>query len=383
VLAEPGHSGAEQYRLLETLRQYGREQLVASGEAEALHARHATHFLGLGKQAQQGLTGADMPRWLLRLEPVVGNLRAALRWALERDQVTQAFDVLGSVSLLWYYRGHPAEGRAWIDEFLASPAALGRTALRARLLRAAATMSWNQGDSIAASALVLEAIAIAREAQSGQTLANALVMRAFIEVDLGDLAAAAAAAEEATGLNGEYEMNEGRHILAQVRFYQGDLAAAREIAEQHLQERRVQGQQHAIASQLNWLGHIALAEGDLEAAGGYYRESLQLREQVAYQVGRAFTVAGCAKFAAAIGQHDRAVLLASATCAASEAVGVPARRMLQAGLQEQLDSCREELGERYGARWAEGARLSVSEAIALAHQVIEETAGQRGESRTA
>src|SRR5207248_1763198 len=51
VVAEGGNAGAERYRLLETLRQYGQERLVASGDAAALHQRHAAYFQVLAERA--------------------------------------------------------------------------------------------------------------------------------------------------------------------------------------------------------------------------------------------------------------------------------------------------------------------------------------------
>jgi predicted ATPase len=45
VIAEENRQGAERYRLLETVRQYARERLVAANEAEVLHERHANYFL--------------------------------------------------------------------------------------------------------------------------------------------------------------------------------------------------------------------------------------------------------------------------------------------------------------------------------------------------
>ena len=45
VVAHEGSDGAERYRLLETLRQYARERLLAGGEEETLRRQHATYFL--------------------------------------------------------------------------------------------------------------------------------------------------------------------------------------------------------------------------------------------------------------------------------------------------------------------------------------------------
>ena len=66
------------YRLLETVRQYAREQLPLSGEAVVFEARHRRWFLNQLEQARGGLRTADRAEWLDRLEAEIDNLRVAL-----------------------------------------------------------------------------------------------------------------------------------------------------------------------------------------------------------------------------------------------------------------------------------------------------------------
>ena len=73
--------------MLETIREYAREQLEASGEAPALRDRHLVYCLALAEQAEPELKGAQQQEWLDRLEAEHSNLRAALRWAAGRRTV--------------------------------------------------------------------------------------------------------------------------------------------------------------------------------------------------------------------------------------------------------------------------------------------------------
>ena len=70
------------FHLLETLREYGSEQLAAD-ERAALARQHAHFFLALAETAEPELTQADQVLWLDRLEREHDNLRAALAWSLE------------------------------------------------------------------------------------------------------------------------------------------------------------------------------------------------------------------------------------------------------------------------------------------------------------
>jgi len=65
------------YRMLETVRQYGREKLEESGEAERIRGRHARHYLDLAEEAELASMGLEG-----RLELEHDNLRTALSWAL-------------------------------------------------------------------------------------------------------------------------------------------------------------------------------------------------------------------------------------------------------------------------------------------------------------
>jgi predicted ATPase len=80
-----GAGEAGRYRLLETVRQYADEHLVAAGEAAAVRGRHRDWCLALAERAAQELVGRDQVIWLNRLEAEQDNLRAALEWSRTGD----------------------------------------------------------------------------------------------------------------------------------------------------------------------------------------------------------------------------------------------------------------------------------------------------------
>lgn len=73
------------FRVLETMREFAREQLVRKGELETAERAHAHYFEALAARADVELRGPDQQAWFLRLERERDNLRAALRWVLDRD----------------------------------------------------------------------------------------------------------------------------------------------------------------------------------------------------------------------------------------------------------------------------------------------------------
>ena len=74
------------FGMLETVREYAREQLVAQGELETAAAAHAAYFLALAEEAEPRLRGTEQERWLANLETAYDNLRAALGWAREHGE---------------------------------------------------------------------------------------------------------------------------------------------------------------------------------------------------------------------------------------------------------------------------------------------------------
>ena len=88
VVAGPTGDRGARYRLLEPVRQYARERLEQSGEADAFRRRHAEFFLGLAEEAAAELTGAHQQEWAKRLEAEHDNMRAALSWSLENEPET-------------------------------------------------------------------------------------------------------------------------------------------------------------------------------------------------------------------------------------------------------------------------------------------------------
>ncbi len=66
VLGWRGHAG--RYGMLETMREYALERLVASGEEERLRQAHADYFLALAERAEPLLFTPEQNVWLARLE---------------------------------------------------------------------------------------------------------------------------------------------------------------------------------------------------------------------------------------------------------------------------------------------------------------------------
>jgi predicted ATPase/class 3 adenylate cyclase len=77
------HGPTTRFRMLETIRQYAREKLIAADEVATVADRHFIAFAVLASEAEEPIHGPLMVEWLDRLDADQENLVAALEWGLE------------------------------------------------------------------------------------------------------------------------------------------------------------------------------------------------------------------------------------------------------------------------------------------------------------
>ena len=112
------------YRLLETVREYGREKMQQAGEEAFVRSRHFRFFLAIAKEAEQGLHGRNHIQWIKRLEQEHDNLRAAMEFALSEGSAALAQSGLRlaiSLGYFWFLRGYHDERRDWFEKFMRLP----------------------------------------------------------------------------------------------------------------------------------------------------------------------------------------------------------------------------------------------------------------------
>jgi ATP/maltotriose-dependent transcriptional regulator MalT len=149
--------------MLETIREFGLEQLDHTHELGSARLAHATYYLTFAEDAERQLTGSDLKNWLLRLEREQDNLRAALHWAIEHSEVEFAQRMAGALQTFWFKRGLWSEGRRWLEDSLAmeSNAALTPT-IHANALYGAGMLARFQGDFARARLLCEQSLEIFR-----------------------------------------------------------------------------------------------------------------------------------------------------------------------------------------------------------------------------
>jgi hypothetical protein len=171
------------FGMLETIREFGLEQLAAAGENVPTGSTHADCYASLVEQAEPRITQG--PEWTDRLEAEHANIRAALRWLREHD-IQRCLVMCGQLWRFWHLRGHLREGTNITTAVLGEPPAAARTYGRAKaLIGLAGLVYWRTNYSEARRAYE-EALSIAREIGDAQLEVETLYSLAYVRFIDGD-----------------------------------------------------------------------------------------------------------------------------------------------------------------------------------------------------
>lgn len=262
------------FNMLVTIRHFAGEHLRNLGEAEEVSDRHLTYFLDIAEQADLEIRGPQQLLWFDRLESEHDNLRAALRWALESNQVDSGLRLAGALAFFWFVRGYTSEGIGWLERVLAQ----------------------GKDSSTAAVARVLNYLGgMLRSGKSANPvrIMNMVERSLHLYQELDDKAGIA------------WVLNN----LGLIAHEQKDYRRAKQFFKESLALRRAVGDPWFIAHTLQNLPSIALEEKDYAGAKQLAEETIKLFRQAGDQRGAARTLADLAQFERVTGNPAHAVAL--------------------------------------------------------------------------
>jgi predicted ATPase len=379
------------FGMLETVREYAREQLVASGELERIRTCHAEFYSRLAEPPD---TAESTWPWIWAqsperthqvfelLEADVDNFNAALDWWSTQARLAEGLRLAVAVNSLWTRRGQYAEGRRWLEAMLeladrTAPASAFR-AERAVALTEAGTLAGYQGDHEQARRFHRRSAELWRELEHAPNLAIALANLGLAEWLAGETEQATALLEEALDRSRAANLPHTVAIclrdLGLIARSQGQYARAealfQEAAAQPLPPGWYRG--YSLARSLSCLGRVACLQHDLPRASALFQQAFQVIRQ-ARVMGQA--LADCLDWQAALeamqGDLARAVRLFGAADHHWRTSGAhrytpdeDAYARDLAGVRAALDA------QAFATGWAEGAAMGPEQAIAYALREI-------------
>ncbi|MET9491803.1 BTAD domain-containing putative transcriptional regulator [Nocardia sp. NPDC006630] len=109
------------YRMLETVREFGEEQLVAAGEADLVMARMSDWAREFALDVARRYSGADQLSVVYGVAAELDNLVAVLRYAIDRRDLATAHAVYPVLAMMWIMRGAHLEFVSWAPRIMATP----------------------------------------------------------------------------------------------------------------------------------------------------------------------------------------------------------------------------------------------------------------------
>jgi predicted ATPase len=360
---EPG------FEMLETIREFALERLEERGDAERVRLAHALFFLRLALDAEPLLRTGEQDRCVERLAAENDNLRAAMRWSLDRGEPGRVARMGQALWLFWWARSLLPEAVAWMEEVLSIGESLS-TEERAMATQALGVSAFTQGDDVRAVPNLRSGVALGRELGDLRGMATALIALAAAVAQTEGATRGEEMAREAVAAFRELEdawgIASALGVLGRILNLAGRSKEAVPVLEESVADAREVGQQSLLGLSLLNLGLGRLGMADLKGARVTLRESLGLLARVGNREITAGAVEALAAVSAQGGDPERAAVLFGAAEGVRSSVGAlvwaperPSHDRTEASLRQALG------GEGFEARFAEGAALSIPEALEL------------------
>jgi non-specific serine/threonine protein kinase len=353
--------------MLETIREFGLEQLAKADERDAIRNHHAAWCAELASQSDAGLNSPEQSVWLARLQQEHENFRAALDWTIEVGESELALLLSGSLLRFWVSIGHFAEARRWYEQALAlDPEA--ETTARAKALLGIEVIAYFQGDYAAAQGY----------GEEGLRIYQALEDTAGTGWSYGNLGLIADAEEDYARATELYtralaifrELGDETHThfmlgnLGLIAHFQGDQERAAALLEESLTLSRELGNQNSVSINLSNLGLVAFARTDLDRAFELQTEALKLRVETGNHAGLARSYDNFAVIAAARKDYARAARLFGMADGLRTELGTALQPNDAEFNRPYIERAQQSLGQqRFIALWGEGAAALADDAI--------------------
>ena len=404
--------GEPRFAMLDTVHAYAQKLLAGSGDEDACRRRHAAVVLAWVEEGERHYCAEGQDAWFGQLERDHDNIRAALRWALDRRDAESALRLGAAVWPFWWSRGYLSEAESWLERILALETQ-GRTgqAARAKATLGACWIALGFGRYQQAVAFVEECLALYRDLGDEPGYSRALETLGFAHLEVGQLEPAEAAFQEClersrTG-HDQRRQAIALNALGQVALARSEDARADHLFADSVSIARREGQVDSVAHGLLRLGDVARRAGSMDRAQGFYDEalatfrqlgqkmnvawtlsslgnvfmeldrvqdaresycqSLELFRDLGYAGGTARALMGCAGVAISRGDVERGARLLGGIHELVERAGSQLPADDADTFVSLRDAARKQLREsRFKARWSEGTELDAGAVLALA-----------------
>ncbi|WP_158891448.1 LuxR C-terminal-related transcriptional regulator [Amycolatopsis anabasis] len=387
VLSRGSEDGPERYRMLSTLREYGRQRLTESGERRRAAAVHRDWVVGLLAACHAEWISPRQLEWMVRLRREYANIRAALEFCV--TEPGQAGTVLRHALALehyWSIASRYGEARRWLDRALA--AAPADAPERRYALGSSGLFAAIQGDNADAVARLREATGMAHRATDEPAAVYTALVAGFAEFFSGNISGAAELSARAVTRTDSFG---DPHLRMYARWLHGlctglagDFPAALTVLRELVAISHRQGEVFWRGQALHLLAHNELLAGNTDAARAAAIASLRLPREAHSLFAVAISIDILAFAAQRHGHEDRAAALSGAadTLWSAQGAGPDAFPGLSELRTTHRTLARRALGEhRFDQHYTAARALTAEQAVAYALDDSRPPPGGRGLTR--
>ena len=300
--------GEERFWMLETIREFARERLEASGEEDALRRAQADRLIALAERAGlRPMISAPEPWRFDLVAPEIDNVRSVLEWASSHEP-RLGLVLATSLEAFWVVRD-PVEGASWLERLLAL-AGDAEPNLRAVALRALGGSLDIIGEPERAAPCYRQSLELYAACGTPADIAHLHFRVAANMVMRGEAEAAWPLLEDALRTARELGQRLGEAqalgFLVQRAHRAGDIALALELALESAAIVREAGWDWWETGQLQGAAEFERELGNLDAAEAHARRALELAMKLESRQDVLFSAAELAVIAAARGDAERA-----------------------------------------------------------------------------
>ncbi|WP_330231077.1 protein kinase [Nocardia sp. NBC_00508] len=362
-------------RMLDTLRDYGRQKLQESGEYQDLRRQHRDCYQQLALDAEAEWISHRQLDWIARLERELPNLREALESCLSEDTQEAAEAGLRTAAALyefWGFRGLYGEGRSWLDRVLAHRRAQSMVPGRIKALCVGCQMAALQGDFQSAASLLEQGRVLAGHSSTPAIQAQIAYADGILALAGGEAANALSSLERAVDMLSS-NMTGDLYISALTLFgwaygLRGDTTRAIEHYRRVLSITEAQGELLYRSAALRNMGVAAWQQGERDRAQQLLEKALRLNQGPNSPMVAASGLEALAWTAADHGDAERAAVLLGAAQGLLRVGSIRNTFLNIARFHEDCERMtRRTLGtRRFDAAFRQGEAMSAAAAVAYA-----------------
>lgn len=270
LMGHEQQDGQVRFRMLEPIREFALERLIADGEEAAARDTHAAWCLTLGERTFAVLRESVRAQWFDLLETELDNLRGALAWLAAHDRIEDAIDMGTGLFFFFIARGYQTETVALFEGFLKHPRVSLSTRSRAKALLGSGILAMGHGDCQQALGQLHESVGIFRDAEDWVYTGLVLVNVGNAYSTLSDFDRAEEANREVIAIgretNDAWLLKAGLHNLGVVLSARGEVGQAIPLFEETLAMDRLAGNVYGVELALQNLANVYLMREDYDRA---------------------------------------------------------------------------------------------------------------------